>query len=215
MLELAILGLLKERSMHGYQLSKRLTDTLGGFWRVSYGSLYPTIRRLESQHAVERVFGSEEVGRRKNVYRITENGEGLFLELLEDAGAASESSEDNRFRVRLAFFRYLAPEARIRLLERRRAYLEERLVTINASLRTTDGGDDAYTLALMQHGQETTQQDIAWLDDLLQAERRLLETARGETKRRRSARAERANRSVRRTVRRTAPATLPGKEPTA
>ena len=33
MLELAILGLLKERSMHGYQLSKRLTDTLGGFWR--------------------------------------------------------------------------------------------------------------------------------------------------------------------------------------
>ena len=35
MLELAILGLLKERSMHGYQLSKRLSDTLGGFWRVS------------------------------------------------------------------------------------------------------------------------------------------------------------------------------------
>ena len=30
MLELAILGLLKERSMHGYQLSKRLTDSLGG-----------------------------------------------------------------------------------------------------------------------------------------------------------------------------------------
>ena len=46
MLELAILGLLKERSMHGYQLSKRLTDSLGGLWRVSYGSLYPTLKRL-------------------------------------------------------------------------------------------------------------------------------------------------------------------------
>src|ERR687887_548711 len=56
MLELAILGLLKERSMHGYQLSKRLTDALGGFWRVSYGSLYPTPPPLQAQGAVERRF---------------------------------------------------------------------------------------------------------------------------------------------------------------
>ena len=55
MLELAILGLLKERSMHGYQLSKRLTDSLGGFWRVSYGSLYPALRRLEKAGAIEIV----------------------------------------------------------------------------------------------------------------------------------------------------------------
>src|SRR6266545_4799832 len=69
MLELAILGLLKERSMHGYQLSKRLTDTLGGFWRVSYGSLYPTLRRLERDGAVERVFDGQEVGRRRVLLR--------------------------------------------------------------------------------------------------------------------------------------------------
>src|SRR5438552_13109615 len=100
MLELAILGLLKERSMHGYQLSKRLADTLGAFWKVSYGSLYPTLRRLEREGAVEPVFSREEVGRRKNVYRITAKGESLFAELLEEAG--QESWEDNRFRVRLA-----------------------------------------------------------------------------------------------------------------
>ena len=47
MLELAILGLLKERNMHGYQLKKRLADTLGGFWQVSYGSLYPALKRLQ------------------------------------------------------------------------------------------------------------------------------------------------------------------------
>jgi DNA-binding PadR family transcriptional regulator len=186
MLELAILGLLKERSMHGYQLSRQLTDTLGGFWRVSYGSLYPTLRRLEREGAVERVFDREEVGRRKNVYRITERGEALFLELLQEAG--HESGEDNRFRVRLAFFKYLAPETRIRLLERRRAFLEERLTTIQACLRGTRAGRDAYTLALMQHGQDSTQHDIAWLEGLIQAERRLSmsTTRRGGTKRRRS-----------------------------
>jgi len=181
MLELAILGLLKERSMHGYQLSKRLTDTLGGFWRVSYGSLYPSLKRLEAQAAVEQVFDEQEVGRRKNVYRITEKGEGLFRELLEEAGADA-TGEENRFRVRLAFFKYLAPESRIRLLERRRAFLEQRLDTLTASLATHD---DTYTLSLMQHGRESTEQDIAWLNGLIAAERRTTETmTTGGSKRR-------------------------------
>ena len=170
MLELAILGLLKERSMHGYQLSKRLTDALGGFWRVSYGSLYPTLKRLEREGAVEQVFDEIAVGRRKNVYRITDKGETLFLELLEEAGHDT-STEDNRFRVRLAFFKYLAPDARIRLLERRRSHLEDRLSTIKASLATTRERFDTYTLSLMQHGRETTEQDIAWLNGLIAAER--------------------------------------------
>ncbi len=183
MLELAILGLLKERSMHGYQLSKHLTDTLGGFWRVSYGSLYPSLRRLEKEGAVERVFAAEEVGRRKNVYRITEKGEELFQQLLQEAG--HESGEDNRFRVRLAFFKYLAPETRIRLLEKRRAYLEERLSTIKNSLKTTRERFDTYTLSLMLHGQDSTEQDIAWLDGLIQAERTQSKT-RGEARRRKT-----------------------------
>ncbi len=183
MLELAILGLLKDRSMHGYQLSKRLTDTLGGFWRVSYGSLYPTLKRLEREGAVEQVFDQETVGRRKNVYRITETGERLFLELLEETGHDT-SSEDNRFRVRLAFFKYLAPDTRIRLLERRRTHLEDRLSTIKASLATTRERFDTYTLSLVQHGRETTEQDIAWLDGLIAAERRQTTTDAAGSKRR-------------------------------
>ncbi|MGZ4113449.1 MAG: PadR family transcriptional regulator [Actinomycetota bacterium] len=181
MLELAILGLLKERSMHGYQLSKRLTDALGGFWRVSYGSLYPSIRRLEHEGAVERVFDEQEVGRRKNVYRITERGEALFLELLEEAGGES-ASEENPFRVRLAFFKYLAPETRIRVLERRRAYLEERRSAIRASLAGVREGNDTYTLALMEHGLDATESDIAWLEGLIAAERRQAATTRETTR---------------------------------
>jgi DNA-binding PadR family transcriptional regulator len=193
MLELAILGLLKERSMHGYQLSKRLEDTLGGFWRVSYGSLYPTLRRLERDGAVEPVFSKEDVRRRKNVYRITEKGEGLFDELLQEAG--QESWEDNRFRVRLAFFKYLKPETRIRLLERRRAYLEERLSTITTSLKNARERIDNYTLSLMRHGQDATEHDIEWLEDLIQAERRQVRTDEaggGENGHRRTSRDARA-----------------------
>lgn len=184
MLELAILGLLKERPMHGYQLSRELGESLGGFWRVSYGSLYPSLRRLEREGAVETVqSGEERGGRRKNVYRTTEKGEKLFFELLQEA-PHDNSTEDTRFRVRLAFFKYLPPETRIRLLERRRASLEDRLSTIKDSLRVTRERVDDYTLALMEHGRSATESDIAWLEGLIQAERHRTATIPGGTRRR-------------------------------
>lgn len=171
MLELAILGLLKEQPMHGYQLSRELGASLGGFWRVSYGSLYPTLRRLERHGDVEPLPSPEAtVGRRKQVYRITEQGERTFLELLQETPHDNQT-EDQRFRVRLAFFRYLPPETRLRLLERRRAYLEDRLNSITDSMRTTRARVDDYTLSLMEHGRSATESDLAWVDGLIQTER--------------------------------------------
>ena len=55
MLELAILGVLKEQQLHGYELKKRLTETLGAFSSVSFGSLYPALARLEAAGAVRVV----------------------------------------------------------------------------------------------------------------------------------------------------------------
>lgn len=169
MLEFAILGLLKERTMHGYQLKKRLSETLGPFWQVSYGSLYPALKRLQKGGAVEMVYPKDEVGRRKNVYRVTDAGESMFSELVE---AADKETDDNGFRVRLAFFRHLKPEARLGVLERRRAFLMDRLRDLKQRLTSYRERVDSYTLSLMRHGMDTTEQDIRWLDGLIKAERR-------------------------------------------
>ena len=185
MLELAILGLLKEQSMHGYQLSRELGDSLGGFWRVSYGSLYPTLRCLERDGAVRSTPHAEARGRRKIMYEITDTGEKAFFELLQET-PHDNSTEDSKFPVRLAFFRYLPPETRIRLLERRRATLEVRLSTIKDSMRATQEQVDTYTLALKEHGRSATESDIEWLEALIDAERTNGSTgvARRGTKRR-------------------------------
>jgi DNA-binding PadR family transcriptional regulator len=183
MLELAVLGLLKERPMHGYQLSRELSDSLGGLWRVSYGSLYPTLRRLERDGAIASEPGDQRGARRKKVFRITPKGEQIFLELLQETPHDTQT-EDARFRMRLAFFRYLPPETRIRLLERRRQALQARLSTIAESLRT--GHSDDYGRALIEHSRETIGSDITWLDGLIAAERSKTDTTRG-LKRRRSA----------------------------
>ena len=167
MIELAILGLLKERPMHGYQLNRELSEQLGGLWRVSYGSLYPSLRRLERQGAITSEPGTG--ARRKTVYAITPDGERLFLELLEETPQENQT-EDARFRVRLAFFRYLPPETRVRLLERRRQALETRLDDVKAHLRDSATNDD-YQRALLDHARVGTESDIAWLTDLIRTER--------------------------------------------
>ncbi len=48
-LELAVLGLLHETPMHGYELRKRLNTLLGAFRAFSYGSLYPCLKELLAQ----------------------------------------------------------------------------------------------------------------------------------------------------------------------
>ena len=55
MLELALLGLLKERPMHGYDLRKRLREDFGALAHLSFGSLYPALARLENGGAITSI----------------------------------------------------------------------------------------------------------------------------------------------------------------
>lgn len=200
MLELAILGLLKEQDLHGYELKKRLTETLGVLSSVSFGSLYPALARLEKADAVQVVEGEAgrgsrraaasipmtgslggelaafrarladpalRAGRARKVYGITDRGHALFEELLLGRSA----DDDRSFGLKLAFARHLAPEARLGLLERRRAQLVERLAAARAAFRGGRERLDAYARSLVEHGAETTERDISWLDRLIAAER--------------------------------------------
>src|SRR3954470_22661699 len=47
-LEFAILGLLQQSPMHGYELRKELAQILGGLRSISFGSLYPALKRLHA-----------------------------------------------------------------------------------------------------------------------------------------------------------------------
>ena len=156
--------------MHGYELRKQLSHKLGLFWTVSFGSLYPTLKKLERRGVVEKLAPEGDGrSRRKQEYRITAAGEDNFLALL---GELDEACEEEKFPLRLAFFRYLKPEIRLRLLERRRAYLEDRLDQGERSLaRALRLRADTYTVALMRHGVDGINNDIAWLDDLIATER--------------------------------------------
>ena len=112
--------------------------------------------------------------RSRKVYRITEVGRELFEKLL-DADEPAGADDARSFGLRLAFARHLAPQARLALLERRRAQLTRRLATD----RVRASGDrlDVYTRSLVEHSTEATEHDIAWLDRLIELERNKQQSA--------------------------------------
>jgi DNA-binding PadR family transcriptional regulator len=199
MLDMAILGLLEERDLHGYEIRRQLRDNLGILANVSFGSIYPALTRLEKSGAVVATQGpstpnvaqgtagtptapptgslSGELAvlrarrhspshsrRGKKVYRITEKGRQLFVQLLADGSSLDDARS---FGLRLAFARHLAPQARLSLLERRRAQLVQRL----AEAEGTNVELDVYARSVVQHTADSVAQDIRWLDRLIASER--------------------------------------------
>lgn len=200
MLELAILGLLHEQELHGYELKKRLAETLGPFSGASFGSLYPALRRLEAAGTVKAVEALEGVAatrpipmtgslggelaafaarRRSAAGKVSGRTRKVYgitekgQRVFEELLAAeSASSDDDRtFTLRLAFARHLPPAARLGLLERRRAHLVERLAQARSAVRSRKDRLDLYTRSVMEHSSETTERDISWLDRLIEAEK--------------------------------------------
>jgi DNA-binding PadR family transcriptional regulator len=174
-LELAILGALKEKPMYGYELKKRLSYLLGHLWKISYGSLYPALKRLEAKNSVERAYTVKAKTRNRYVYRITPEGEETFQRLLVDTRKNSEITDADKFSIRLAFFQYMEPEMRLWLLERRRNYLEERLTEMSGTGKgrdkESDKESDSYRQGLYRHRQELLQSDIVWLQEMIDQER--------------------------------------------
>ncbi len=77
-----LLSLLAEESQHGYQLMKNIESRWGGFYRLSPGSVYPTLQLLE-----EGGYLTSNLMEGKKVYTITDSGR----DLLDQQGGSYEA----------------------------------------------------------------------------------------------------------------------------
>ncbi|MCD4523752.1 PadR family transcriptional regulator [Nocardioides sp. cx-173] len=175
-IELAVLGLLHEGPMHGYELRKRLNLMLGWSRVLSYGSLYPALKKmlrgaLIEEHTTAPVPGVPVTRRPRIVYRVTEAGTREFQRLMSEVGPTAW--EDDNFDIRFAFFGSTDMEIRLRVLEGRRTRLQERLDRVQSQLSMTQAEVDRYAAELQRHGVESVEREVRWLSDLINAERSL------------------------------------------
>ena len=198
-LEHTILGVLAEGPLHGYELRKRLTAILGPFRALSFGSLYPCLHRLTDRGLVEQAHDRAEVvvtsKRARVVYSITADGKEAFADWVADDGP--DAWEDEAFAARLAFFSRTDAQVRLRILEGRRARLEERLRTLQDSIERTNERMDIYAERLQLHGIEGAEREVHWLEDLISTERGARQAKRRARAAKKAARSATRNREER------------------
>jgi DNA-binding PadR family transcriptional regulator len=194
MIDLAILGLLREQDLHGYELRKRLADLPGArSGVVSFGSLYPALARLERAGLVKAVEANVRTdrpvpssgslagelaafrarhlpaagGRSKKVYGITPRGEEQLVSLLTDP----QPADDRTFALRVAFCRFLSADDRLAMFERRHAELVARAAERSRRAGGTDRVLDRYRRMLRERDDESLSHDLTWLERLIADER--------------------------------------------
>jgi DNA-binding PadR family transcriptional regulator len=196
MIELGLLGLLREQSLHGYELRKQLSEVLGS-WSLSFGSLYPALGRLERAELVQAVEagasaepvipmtgalsgelaafrnrlspkGKAGTGRRgRKVYGITDRGVDRLAELLLAPGP----DDDRSFSLRVAFCGHLHPAERLALFERRKAELTGLLAERRSTRPVAGRRLDPYRRSLRERDARALGHDLAWVDELIAAAR--------------------------------------------
>jgi DNA-binding PadR family transcriptional regulator len=158
--------------MHGYELRKRLNLMLWWGRVLSYGSLYPTLKKMLRGQLIEEASsaGRSAASRRPRiVYQVTEAGTREFQRLMSEVGPTAW--EDDNFDIRFAFFSSTDMEIRLRVLEGRRTRLQERLDRVQRELAMTEKEVDRYAGELQRHGVESVEREVNWLSDLINAER--------------------------------------------
>jgi DNA-binding PadR family transcriptional regulator len=142
----AILTLLAEEPMHGYQIIGQLGERSGGMWRPSAGSVYPTLQQLEDEGLVK---GEERDGRK--VHSLTEDGKAAAEQATKGRapwdmpGAAEATSLYDQFRPLAAAVAQVSQVASVDTIEKARTILAETRRSLYRLLAEDDRSDSPAT----------------------------------------------------------------------
>ena len=171
--ELFVLGKLMHRPMHGYLLHSIMNAAVGPFRRLSWGTLYPLLRRLEQAGFIAPEADGSSDGRGIRNFRTTSHGRERFYELMRSEHYDRGDFRD-LFRVRLSNFGHIDGDDRRAILHTYRDFLaeivrhSESVAGEVAEARGLASAERPFVLAAIDHQRHLSVSEIAWLDALLQ-----------------------------------------------
>jgi DNA-binding PadR family transcriptional regulator len=106
-----LLGSLFDKSLSGYDLKKLFSLSFAFFSGLSYGSIYPALKKLEQAGLITMKLEIQENAPNRKVYTITEAGKQTFLESLKSPFGIE--SYKNALLMRMFFFEHLSQQERL------------------------------------------------------------------------------------------------------
>lgn len=148
-----ILGLLMEGPKHGYEIKRQIEKLSGLFWKVSYGSLYPALRKLADNGCISTNQGGNRNAPRRKTFRLTEKGEAVLRAWLLDTETASrvDRNTTNEFMLKFVFFGYLSGQERDNLIASRLKQLHKKLDEMrerSEKIKNSEGKPGFYAWAM-------------------------------------------------------------------
>lgn len=171
MLVLLILGQLLDQPAHGYAI-KQILDQLLGSRKLSWGSLYPILKKLEKDILIKKITSKQPSGGpTQKVYSITDAGRKYFYELMIQP--VSESG-DTKIHYKLLFFNKISKEVRIKILHDYRQYLTDKTEEVQKHLseyqKQKSLKESPYILEVLEHTLATYRLEKDWVSKLLTKE---------------------------------------------
>lgn len=162
----AMLGILAEKDLHGYELKSSFDEKVGEFWSLNYGQIYSTLDRLEKDDLVTHDLQTQERRPDKKIYSITGKGRTELEEWLSTPVHKVRALRDEFF-IKLVFMDQDNPGPILELIDKQKAlYLKQmnRLTSRKVALKKKqENGDSLTAELLMDAGLFHAEADIKWL----------------------------------------------------
>ena len=162
----ALLGILAEKDMHGYELKSRFDEKVGEFWSLNFGQIYSTLDRLEKENFVTHDREVQERRPDRKVFSITPEGHIALKTWLSTPVNKIRALRDEFF-IKLVFLDKSNPAPILELIERQKVlYLKQMGQHTRRKLALKKDGQDLERLTtelLLDAGIFHTEADIKWL----------------------------------------------------
>ena len=163
MLDYIILGMLYDDNLTGYDIKKYIENGIGVFYKASYGSLYPALKKL-TEKGFLTMYEEPLGGRQKNYYKITNEGKKVFLDWLVLPINVLDGT--NTHLAKVYFFDKLSSDIRERQLLEYEINNEKYLRKLQALENDFDKMENKdcfyYKLSTLYYGICITQETLRW-----------------------------------------------------
>ena len=166
-----VLGFLMRGSMTGYELKKRFSLSFSFFSALSYGSIYPALKKLEQEGLITLKVEVQDGSPNRKVYTISDSGRKVFLENLRTPFTLER--QKSAFLARLFFFAPLTREERLVTASRYLDSIKEMQKTLAAVEPEIRGRADEFQYLSYRFG-------IRFFDDLARNVKQVVQKMEGK-----------------------------------
>ncbi|MCG6139337.1 PadR family transcriptional regulator [Leptospira mtsangambouensis] len=163
----ALLGILSQCEMNGYEIRKYIESTISFFWSESFGQIYPTLAKLEEEGLIREWEKTDNNGKKKKVYKITRPGLEAFRRWMDESPIQTNKRNELLFKV--FFGRHMNPKLLTQQLEEEVRKQKEDLKLLKNFQKELDTDwekhpDLEYWSLTLEYAEKQTKLNLDWIN---------------------------------------------------